>query len=166
MSDANPGISKVYVIVTGGTASASEGLIVGLKPYMDVELVGQRTYGKYCAGILLAPDQFYSSRYDYSLIQDWGMYVMISKFADCNGNNASIPDGIPVDVQADDNPFDGYQLGDENETMLRAALQAAGKVYPQAAETIWAYSGDIELTPLEHGVPKGLLIKTDVPALR
>ncbi len=55
VSDANPGISKVYVIVTGGTASASEGVIVGLKPYMDVELVGQRTYGKYCAGILLAP---------------------------------------------------------------------------------------------------------------
>ena len=94
------------------------------------------------------------------------MYVMISKFADRNGRNASIPDGIPVDVQADDNPFDGYQLGDENETMLRAALQAAGKVYPQAASLPSAYSGDIGLTPLEHGVPKGLLIKTDAPALR
>ncbi len=49
------------------------------------------------------------------------MYVMISKFADCNGCNASIPDGIPVDLEAKDNPLDGYQLGDENETMLRPA---------------------------------------------
>ncbi len=76
---------------------------------------------------------FYTSRYDYTLIRDWGMYVMISKFADCNGNNVSIPDGIPVDLEAKDNPLDGYQLGDENETMLRAALQAAGKTYPKSA---------------------------------
>ena len=94
------------------------------------------------------------------------MYVMISKFADCNGRNASIPDGIPVDVQADDNPFDGYQLGDENETMLRAALQLAGKSYPQAALQTRAYSKSIELAPLDHGVPRGILIRTDVPALR
>lgn len=166
VADANPGISKVYAIVTGGTASASEGLIVGLRPYMDVVLVGQQTYGKYCAGILLAPEDFYSSRYDYSLIKDWGMYVMISKFADCNGRNESIPDGIPVDVKVDDNPFDGCQLGDENETMLRAALQAAGKVYPQAAVATRAYSRNLRTVPLEHGAPRGLLIKTEIPSVK
>ena len=166
VSDANLGIDKLYVIVTGGTASASEGLIVGLKPYMDVVLVGQQTYGKYCAGILLAPKDFYNSKYDYSLIKDWGMYVMISKFADRDGRNESIPDGIPVDVRIDDDPFDGCQLGDENETMLRAALQAAGKVYPQTASVTRSYSKNIELTPLEHGAPRGILIKTEIPVFR
>lgn len=166
VSDANPGIGKVYAIVTGGTASASEGLIVGLKPYMDVVLVGQRTYGKYCAGIMLAPEDFYNSRRDYSRIKDWGMYVMVSKFADRDGRNESIPDGIPVDVEVDDNPFDGCQLGDENETMLRAALRAAGKVYPQTASVTRSYSKRIELNYLEHGVPRGILIKTDVPSFR
>ena len=162
VSDANPEIDKVYVIVTGSTASASEGLIVGLRPYMDVVLVGQRTYGKYCAGIMLSPDQFYNSRYDYSLIKNWGMYVMVSKFADCNGDNASIPEGIPVDVDVKDNPLDGYQLGDENETMLRAALQAAGKVYPASAPR-QPHSLNIPLSPLDHGAPRGLLIKTSIP---
>ncbi len=166
VSDANPGIDKVYAIVTGGTASASEGLIVGLKPYMDVVLVGEQTYGKYCAGILLAPKNFYRNTYDFSLIKDWGMYVMISKFADRNGDNASIPDGIPVDIQAEDDPFDGCQLGDENETMLRAALEAAGKVYPEAAPATRSYSGTLRLSPLDHGAPRGILIKTDVPAFR
>lgn len=166
VSDANLGIGKVYAIVASGTASASEGLIVGLKPYMDVVLVGRQTYGKYCAGIMLAPGDFYNSKYDYSLIKDWGMYVMISKFADCNGRNDSIPDGIPVDIQADDDPFDGCQLGDENETMLRAALQAAGKVYPKAASVTRSYSKGMELTPLEHGTPRGLLIKMCIPELR
>lgn len=166
VSESNPGIDKVYVIVTGGTASASEGLIVGLRPYMDVVLVGQQTYGKYCAGIMLSPDRLYTSRYDYSLIKDWGMYVMVSKFADCNGDNSSIPDGIPVEVDVNDDPLDGYQLGDENETMLRAALQAAGKVYPAAAPRPRTYSWSIPLSPLDHGAPRGLLIKTDIPSVK
>ena len=166
VSDANLEIDRLYVIVTWGTASASEGLIVGLEPYMDVVLVGQQTYGKYCAGILLAPEDFYTSKYDFSLIKDWGMYVMVSKFADCNGSNASIPDGIPVDIQVDDNPFDGYQLGDENETMLRTALQAAGKSYPQVASQTRAYSKSIKLVPMDHGTPRGILIKTEIPVFR
>lgn len=166
VSDANLGVDKIYAIVSGGTASASEGLIVGLKPYMDVRLIGKQTHGKYCAGIMLSPGDVYNSKYDYSLIKNWGMYVMVSMFADCNGNNASIPDGLPVDVEVMDDPMDGFQLGDENETMLRAALQAAGKIYPKAASVTRSYSKDMKLTPLEHGAPRGILIKTDVPPFR
>ena len=40
------GLSRVYFITTQSTASASEALINGLDPYMDVYLVGQTTYGK------------------------------------------------------------------------------------------------------------------------
>lgn len=39
-------LSRVFFIVTGGTASASELLINNLKPYMDVKLIGDTTYGK------------------------------------------------------------------------------------------------------------------------
>ena len=166
VSDANLGIDKVYAIVSGGTASASEGLIVGLDPYMDIELIGKQTHGKYCAGVLLSPKDIYNNKYDYSLIKGWGMYVMISMFADRDGRNASIPDGLSVDVEAEDDPLDGYQLGDENETMLRAALQLAGKSYPQAASQTRAYSKSIKLVPLDHGAPRGILIKTDVPPFR
>jgi carboxyl-terminal processing protease len=42
----NLNLSRVFVIVTGGSASASELLINNLKPYMDVKLVGDTTYGK------------------------------------------------------------------------------------------------------------------------
>jgi len=40
------GLNRVYFITTQSTASASEALINGLEPYMDVYLVGQATYGK------------------------------------------------------------------------------------------------------------------------
>jgi C-terminal processing protease CtpA/Prc len=39
-------LSRVLFIVTGSTASASELLINNLKPYMDVKIVGDTTYGK------------------------------------------------------------------------------------------------------------------------
>ena len=167
VSDANPGVSKVYFITTGSTASASEGVIVGLGPYMDMKLIGERTYGKYCAGYMLGPDDLYDSKkYDFSLIKDWGMYVMVSTFADRDGHNSSNPadpthvgdtPGISVDVESYDDPLDGYQLGDENETMLRAALTAAGKVYPgtRAPEL---QGPRFQTRRLEHGMPAGTLI--------
>ncbi|MEJ6022516.1 S41 family peptidase [Ramlibacter sp. PS4R-6] len=40
------GLKRVFVITSGGTASASELLINGLRPYMQVVLVGDTTYGK------------------------------------------------------------------------------------------------------------------------
>ena len=164
VSDANPGVGKLYAIVSSGSASASEGLIIGLGPYMSVTLVGQQTYGKYCTGWMISPQQLYgsTSTFDYSKITKWGMYVMISKFADKNRQNSAEPDGIPVDIEAEDNPFDGFQLGDENETMLKAALKAAGKTYVEtkAAEQGKPYRTEL----LEKDVPRGILIKTDLPA--
>ena len=161
ISDANLDLKKIYCIVTSSSASASEGLIVGLTPYMDITMIGQQTYGKYCAGYMLPPSSFSNVQgFDYSRIKNWGIYVMVSKFADKNGNNQAMPDGIPVDIEVEDNVFDGYQIGDENETMLKAALQAAGKVYTKAPErSVRA----IPTEPLEHGAPKGILINNHRP---
>ena len=162
VSDANPGVDKLYVIVSGGSASASEGLIVGLGPYMDITLIGQQTYGKYCGGYMMSPEAFYgsSSTAEYSRIKKWGMYVMTSKFADKNGKNAAQPDGIPVDIEAYDIPYDGYQLGDQEETMLSAALKAAGKTGTRAGVSTH------QVFPLEivdHRAPRGILVKTELP---
>jgi carboxyl-terminal processing protease len=42
----NINLSRVFFIVTGSTASASELLINNLKPYMSVKIIGDTTYGK------------------------------------------------------------------------------------------------------------------------
>jgi C-terminal processing protease CtpA/Prc len=163
ISDANLDLKKIYCIVTSSSASASEGLIVGLTPYVDITVIGQQTYGKYCAGYMLSPKNVFSNSptVDISKIGNWGIYVMVSKFADKNGNNQAMPDGIPVDIEVQDNALDGFQIGDENETMLRAALSAAGKVYTKAP--IEGRRSGLETVRLEHGAPRGMLIKTDIP---
>lgn len=129
---ANPDISKLYVIMSYGTASASESTICGLLPYMDIELIGERSRGKYCGGIIVDGPTFYGwvkddiSKKSYesavSYTDNWGIYVMISRYADKDGNTPCMPNGFAPDLEIGDNPLDGYELGDVNETMLSVAL--------------------------------------------
>ena len=60
ISDANMGISHLYAIMTEDSASASESLIVGLLPYMDVKIFGQQSHGKFCSGIMYSAKDWYS----------------------------------------------------------------------------------------------------------
>lgn len=126
ITDANMNLTKVYAIITGGSASASEGVLVALNPYMEIDLIGEQSHGKYCTGWMLSPEDVYTKFSDK--IKNWGVYVMVATFADKNGNNISRPNGLTPKLKVEDDPFDGYQLGDVRETMLAAALQRAGKV--------------------------------------
>ena len=56
----------------------------------------------------------------------WGLYVMVSTYADKNGNNPCRPNGIVPDIEIKDNPQEPYPLGDDREAMLRVALTEAG----------------------------------------
>jgi len=135
----NPEIRKLWVITTGSTASASEALICGLKPYMDISLVGEKTYGKFCGGYLIEAEDFFQSmskKKDLEFdcdegkekLSGWGIYVITSRYSDKDGVTLSMPDGIQADFEVNDNPVDGYELGDPSETMLAKVLElTAGK---------------------------------------
>lgn len=127
----NPGIKKLWVITTAGTASASESLICGLKPYMDVVLVGEKTYGKFCGGFLIQAKDFFDSLSDKDSIDaeegaeklsGWGIYVIASRYADKFGVTLSMPNGIPADFAVKDNPREAIPLGNPSETMLAKVL--------------------------------------------
>lgn len=82
-----------------------------------------------------------------ALSRTGGLYVMINRYADKDGNNPCMPDGLKPDYPAEDNPLDGYQLGDENESLLRLALdRAAGKTDRSGARTVSLLP--YELTPM------------------
>lgn len=130
----NPGIKKLWVITTGSTASASEALICGLSPYMDLSTVGECSYGKFCGGYLIQAKDFFESLGKQKentvdaeeggrLLDGWGIYVISSRYADKNGVTRSMPSGIPADYEASDYPLDGIQLGDPAEQMLSKVLE-------------------------------------------
>ncbi len=138
--DANIGLNKIYALVASGSASASESVLVGLLPYMDIEIIGEQTHGKYCTGwILSATDwfelnkDFFKEGADYDEYQkwdtyakNWGIYVMVSRYADKNGNCPCMPDGFTPNKEVEDNPEEPYDLGDDREALLREALTKAG----------------------------------------
>lgn len=128
---ANIGLTKIYAIVSGETASASEALLVGLSPYIDIVIIGEQTHGKYCSGYILSVEDVYNI--PPVSISKWGLYVMVSTYADRDNKNIARPVGIIPNIGVKDTPWEGLSIGNENEAMLKAALQAAGKVYPSVA---------------------------------
>lgn len=125
--DANIGLKKVYGLIGSGSASASEALLGGLMPYMDVQLIGSQTHGKYCTGWMLAAKEAYKSC--PKAIEDWGIYVMVSIYQNADGETPCMPDGMVPDVEVEDEPLLAIQLGDIAEPLLLEALIAAGFPY-------------------------------------
>jgi len=132
----NIGLDKIYAIVSSGSASASESILVGLMPYVDIDLVGsENTHGKYCTGWVLSAYNWYEMTGENKKpegLSNWGFYVMVSSYADKDGNCPIMPNGFTPNIPAKDNPADGYAIGDENESMLKVALEAAGKADTKA----------------------------------
>lgn len=142
VSGCNLDLKKIYAILTPSSASASEAILVGLMPYMDVEIIGAPkndgtqgcSSGKFCQGVLCEAKGFleanrniFGNEYDAAkkALDDWGIYVMNARYTDCNGDCPIMPDGFIPDVKSEDDPFDGAALGDPEETMLAAALRLA-----------------------------------------
>lgn len=159
----NPDLKRLYVLVGGASASASESLVCGLRPYMDVILIGQQTYGKYCAGAMIGAESWFDTVkddledgvYEKALpyVDNWGIYVMYARYADCNGRTLSMPDGIVPDVEGEDNPMDGFALGDPSEALLSVALGLMGG-HPAAGTRAAGRSSGLEFVagaPLRPG---------------
>ena len=99
-------LSRVMFIVTSETASASELLINNLRPYMDVKLVGDTTYGK--------PVGFFPIS-----IFNYAMYPISFKTVNSAGS-AEYYDGFVPDKLTADGVNRNW--GDVNEPSLAAAL--------------------------------------------
>lgn len=70
-------INKLYVITSNQTASASEELISGLSPYMDVVIIGTPTYGKYTTNLLLNDNYDKGTDSDGINYSEWALYLVV-----------------------------------------------------------------------------------------
>jgi hypothetical protein len=115
------GLSRVIVITSGNTASASELLINGLKPFMQVVLVGERTYGK---------------PYGFMPHSECGITYNAVNFETFNAlGEGGYSSGMPVDCPAADDL--DHELGDAQERRLKEALAyiANGRCSAQAPQS-------------------------------
>lgn len=105
----NLNLPRLVVLTTKNTASASESLIIGLRPYMKVITIGTTTCGKDVGSYTIA-----DNNYKYQLQPITFKYY--------NANNESTPTtGIVPDIYVEDDLE--HQRGDTNEALLKAAIE-------------------------------------------
>lgn len=111
----NMDFSRVYFLTTSFSASASELLIVGLRPYMDVVVVGESTGGKY-TGMWVIYD------FDEPPAHNWAILPIVLKYANSLGYT-DFKNGLEPDIAVEDNLFQAKPFGDTEDPILSAALE-------------------------------------------
>jgi carboxyl-terminal processing protease len=92
---------------------------------MDVITIGEHTYGKNLFGSLISDDQH---RWK------WGVYVMLGQTANANDqSDYGTVNGIAPTYLVEDTTVPYKPFGDENETLLRKALDVIGIPAPVSA---------------------------------
>lgn len=114
-------LNKVYIITTGSTASASELVINGLKPYIDVQQIGKTTIGKNVGSITLYDSPDFSSR-NRNGSHRYAMQPIVFKIANKNdfGDYAG---GIAPNVELGESFENMGVLGEETEPLLAEAIR-------------------------------------------
>lgn len=113
-STINMNLSRVVFLTSKRSASASELLLNGLEPYMDVFHIGEKTVGK-CYGSLVLTDDNEPPRHQYA------MMPLVFKYENADGFTDFF-EGLIPDYYIDDNVFDTKPFGDTSDPMLMAAL--------------------------------------------
>ncbi|MCX7985969.1 MAG: S41 family peptidase [Bacteroidales bacterium] len=101
-------LSRLFVITTRSTASTSEIIINGLRPYISVYTIGEKTEGKPVGMDVLTWKQ-----------HAYYLFPVSFKIVNKNGEG-DYYNGLPVDAEVDDDM--SHNFGNTNEECLKAAL--------------------------------------------
>lgn len=111
-------LQKIYIIVSDNTASASELLINGLKPYMKVTIVGINTEGKYTGSATIKD---WDQQGNVNPNHTYAMQPIIVKYANSAGETDFI-NGLTPNINAEEDFTNLLPFGDPNETLLATVL--------------------------------------------
>lgn len=140
----NLGLGKVYILSTGLTASASELVIIGLDPYMEVIQIGESTYGKYAAAWVIPDDN-----------EEWAIMPVVSKYANADDYTDFI-NGLMPDYYVKDNVIEAGPFGSTTDPMLNKAIYlATGKYLKSASVSEFEYK---QIIPKEMEYKRNLFV--------
>ncbi len=113
-------LSSVHIIGLSRTASASESLINGLQPYIDVTLVGEVTFGKYTGSITIYDSEAIFSSEGANPNHTYAIQPIIYRFS--NRDGGSPQGGLQPDILISEDLGNMGVIGNSNEPLLRAAI--------------------------------------------
>lgn len=113
-------MSKLYVLTSDNTASASELLINGLKPYLQVFNIGINTAGKYVGSFTIKD---WDANGNVNPNNNWAMQPIVVKIANSQGVSDYV-DGLVPDFVIEEDIANLIPFGNQNETLLKVALNS------------------------------------------
>ncbi|GEL11421.1 C-terminal processing protease CtpA/Prc, contains a PDZ domain [Flavobacterium glycines] len=113
-------LSKVYILTTGSTASASELIINGLNPYINVVQIGDYTYGKNVASVTLYDSPSFTKT-GVNPNHRYAMQPIVAHSVNSEGFGDYL-DGLTPDYQLTERIKTLGVLGDTNEPLLSTAI--------------------------------------------
>lgn len=137
-------LNRVFVLTTKSSASASELIINGLEPYIEVVQIGDVTTGKFQASVAIydSPD-FNKSNSSLNTSHFYALQPLILK--SLNADNVSdYVNGLNPDITYKEDITNLGELGHTNEPLLKIALDviqgnrvsiSQPKIYPEVGES-------------------------------
>ncbi len=123
-------LNRVYVLTTSGTASASELVINGLAPHINVIQIGGTTTGKNVGSVTVYDSPDFSSK-NKNPDHKYAMQPLTFKIVNSTGFG-EYQSGLEADVTVAENLADMKPLGDTDEIFLATAIaQITGTALPR-----------------------------------
>lgn len=107
-------LSRIYVLTSRWTASASELIINGLKPYMDVILIGETTVGKNVGSFPIYEENDPKNK--------WAILPITFKYFNSQGNSDFTAGFVPDYGMSELEDLKLLEFGDKEELYLNKAL--------------------------------------------
>ena len=113
-------IKKIYILTTGNTASASELVINGLKPYIEVVQIGGTTVGKNVGSITLYDSPTFGKE-NINPNHRYAMQPLVLRIVNAAGFG-DYTSGLLPDIVINETPVNLGVLGDTEEPFLKTAI--------------------------------------------
>lgn len=106
--------NRIYILTSSRTASASELIINGLRPYMEVFLIGDKTFGKNVGSIPFEDEDNPNNSY--------GILPIVTQSSN-SLDQSDYSNGFTPNIEALERTERLQAFGDVNELLLRTAIQ-------------------------------------------
>jgi len=155
------GLNEIYIIATSETASASEMLINGLKPYISVKHVGSNTVGKNVGSFTVK--DWIDNNGNVNPNHSWAMQPVVLKIANSQ-NFSDFTNGLVPDIPAQEYAVELLPFGDPHEALLKACLDniTGSKSGPVSAKKDFrSFKSSDDFSPL-----KGMMFTDKLPPVQ
>lgn len=121
----NLNLTRVFILTSGSSASASELVINALNPYIDVIQIGTNTVGKFQGSVLIYDSPEFVNKQNINITHFYALQPLIFEIENAEGFTG-FDEGLTPDIEQPEDFFNLGVLGEASEPLLNRALVEIG----------------------------------------